>query len=116
VIDWLAAFAFTQAVEAPIYRRGARASWLEALGASALTHPIVWFVVPAVVAAVCAPMGLGVVDQWFVMLVAAETFAVAAEAAYMRWLGRRRPLLWSIVANVASVTLGLWVREVTGWV
>lgn len=43
---WLLAFLFTQAIEIPIYMRGLRVRVYEALGASAFTHPIVWFVIP----------------------------------------------------------------------
>lgn len=108
---WLAAFALTQAIEAPIYVSGARARWTEALSASALTHPFVWFVIPRLVDGALIPAGFGVWDRWLVMFVVAETFAVIAEAAYMAWLGRRRPLLWSAIANAASVTIGLVLQE-----
>ncbi len=116
ILGWLAAFAFTQLVEAPIYVRGARASWAEALGATALTHPIVWFIIPSAVDAALTGSGLGLGARWLLMVAAAEGFAVLAEALYMTWLGRRRPLLWSLCANAASVTLGLLVRDLTGWI
>jgi hypothetical protein len=42
MMAWLIAFAFTQAVEVPIYLR-AGAGWRAAFLASTLTHPFVWF-------------------------------------------------------------------------
>ncbi len=123
-MSWLAAFAFTQAIEVPIYALAQRTihpsndgvaspatgasvwAWRLALafGASALTHPIVWFVLPPT-------------SQWlgywgYVAL--AEAFAVLAEAAYFRALGLRRSLLWSLGANAASAGLGLTSRAIFG--
>ncbi len=98
---WLLAFAFTQAVEIPIYRRAGAPLWV-AFGASALTHPVVWFVFPRA--------GL----EWIWMVVWAETFAWLLEALWLRWHGVRRPLLWSLAANGASLSLGLITRGLFG--
>src|SRR5262249_35014609 len=58
LLEWIYAFLFTQAVEVPIYvfalrggpetppQRALAKRVLIAFGASALTHPIVWFVIP----------------------------------------------------------------------
>lgn len=102
---WLPAFVLTQAIEAPIYRLGARAGWATALLASALTHPIVWFAFPALLegAVGYAPM-----------VVLAEAFAVAVEAAWLAYRGVRRPVVWSVVANAASATVGLLLRQTVG--
>ena len=107
---WAAAFALTQVVEMPIYLRGLppgpRARrWGVAFGASALTHPIVWFVVPR----------LWIGHSYVAMAIAAETFAVLAEALWIRRFGAPRPLTTSFVANAASVAVGLAVRRVFGW-
>jgi len=102
---WLRAFAFTQLVEVPIYMRGLRCSLPAAFGASTLTHPLVWFVFfsPAWHA------GYGT------KLVTAELFAWLAEAAYFRFAFRKpRALLWSLVANGASLGLGLVSRRLFG--
>ncbi len=111
-MKWLVAFLFTQAVELPFWtlalRRGGRrdgaaerpawpAALLIALGASALTHPVVWFVFPALKPA----MG------YWPMVALAELFAVGVEAAYMRAEGVRHALAWSLAANAASFSLGI---------
>lgn len=102
---WFAAFVFTQLVEMPIYRRGLDVSWPAAFGASALTHPIVWFAIfhPAVPA------------DYTTKAVIAELFAWLAEAAYFRWgLARRNALRWALIANAASVLLVFVSRALFG--
>ena len=102
---WLSAFLFTQLIEMPIYRRGLGVSWLAAFGATALTHPIVWFVI----------FHRGVRADYTTKAIAAELFAWLAEAAYFRFcFGRRKALIWALVANAASVTLGLLSRALFG--
>lgn len=95
---WLRAFLFTQLVEVPIYRFGLRTSLLRAFGASAITHPIVWYV--AVLSGWDAP--------WAVRVSVVETFAVVVEALWFGvTFGARRGLVWSLVANATSFSLGL---------
>lgn len=114
---WLEAFLFTQAVEIPIWvvallravRRDAgpgvadRPTVLHAIliafGASAITHPIVWFGFKLL-----TPF----IGYW-PMVACAETFAVVAEALYMRGEGVRRAYLWSVAANGASFGLGVLI-------
>ena len=82
-----------------------RCGVLAAFGASAITHPIVWFVFfdPSWTA-----------GHW-TKVVAAELFAWAAEAAYFRFLFRRpRAWLWSLIANGASFGAGLLSRWIFG--
>ena len=117
---WLAAFLFTEAVETPIYtwalrdlREGreqdqaAQAKLARAIAiafaASALTHPIVWFVMPRLIP-----------GDYLTMVAVAEAFAVLAEAAWMRAFGLRRALLWALFANAASLCLGLLSRRMFG--
>jgi hypothetical protein len=102
---WLRAFLFTQLIEVPIYVRGLRCSPWVAFGASALTHPIVWF-------GFFSPRWQA---GYTTKLVAAESFAWLAEAAYFR-LGFRRPRawFWSLAANGASLGLGLLSRRLFG--
>jgi hypothetical protein len=114
MLRWLAAFAFTQYVEVPLWAEalekygtkkrsfGARATI--GFGASALTHPVVWFVFPRIV-----PFG------YWPMVGAAEAFAVLAEALYMKAFGLRRALLWSFLINAASAGLGFFCRWLFGW-
>ncbi|MFO0678929.1 MAG: hypothetical protein U0169_20545 [Polyangiaceae bacterium] len=104
---WLLAFAFTQIVEIPIYVRTLRVAPLVAFGASALTHPIVWFVLPRV----RHSMGL----SYDAYLVIAETFAVVAEGVYFHALTKKKSSYgWSLVANATSVVLGLASRHFFG--
>ena len=103
---WLPAFVLTQAIEAPIYRLGARATWATALLASALTHPLVWFVFPALVEGTIG---------YAPMVVLAEIFAVAVEAAWLAHRGVRQPVAWSTAANAASLAGGLGSRHLLGW-
>lgn len=103
--DWLFAFCFTQVVEVPIYLRATDGRWGIAFLASALTHPIVWFVFPAVMP-----------DAWgyWPMVAAAEVFAVGAEALWLRRFGVRRALMWSFLANASSAVCGLLMRAMFG--
>jgi hypothetical protein len=105
LLQWLGAFALTQVVEAPIYRR-AGASWRTALLASTLTHPVLWLGFPFL-----SRLGLG----YWGTVVLAEALVTAFEAAWLSFWGVRRALLWSVLANGASVAVGLVVRAVFGW-
>lgn len=103
-LAWLAAFAFTQAVEVPVYRRGG-CSWAGAFGASAITHPVVWFVIFPL-------LRVGYAER----IVVAELFAVLVEALWLRVaLKRPRALGWSLAANGLSFGLGMLSRYLFGW-
>jgi len=116
VLAWLAAFVFTQVVEMPIWTYALRtrtkpdermelwACIAVAFGASAFTHPIVWFVFPQI-----AP------GSYWAQVAQCEAFAVLAEAAYMSFLGLPSALAWSILANGASAGLGLLSRATLGF-
>jgi hypothetical protein len=108
VHDWLLAFLLTQGIEVPVYLWTAR--WLArslsgprrfayAAGASAITHPIIWF---------CLPWET---VPYPPLLVAAEAFAVAVEAVWGKLCGAPRPWLASLIANIASCSVG----GVTWW-
>lgn len=118
LVAWLWAFLFTQAVEVPIYRAalgrlGTRRTgpWARtalAFLASAITHPIVWFVI--------APLYPG---SYWGMAVCAETFAVVFEAIWLWRLSRprgglRTAGLLSLLANCTSLGLGLLSRALFG--
>lgn len=111
-VKWLVAFLFTQAVEVPFWilaqRRGGRrvgaaerpslaSAALVGFGASALTHPIVWFVFPSLSPSI----------GYWPMVALAELFAVGVEAVYIRAEGVRHGVLWSLAANGASFALGI---------
>jgi hypothetical protein len=104
-MTWITAFAITQAVELPVYlvagrRLDAGRRWLLALGASLVTHPLVWFAFPWQTA------------PWELCFLAGETFAVVAEGALGRLAGLRHPWLWSLAANASSVAVGMVIQEV----
>jgi hypothetical protein len=105
VIAWLGAFLFTQAVEVPIYLRSG-ASWRAAVLASTFTHPVVWF-------------GFFTVRDWVhsysVTVVLMESFAILFEALWLHSRHVKRAFLWSLGANLASVTLGFASRALFGW-
>jgi hypothetical protein len=113
LLRWLAAFVFTQLVEMGIYvqafpkERPLRERLAIAFSASAITHPIVWFVIPD------AASSLGI--SWWPTVAIAETFAVVAEAALLASFGVRAPLLWAILANGASFALGLFCYTYLAW-
>lgn len=114
MMRWAVAFAFTQLVEVPVYlaamrrqrfdaRRAVR--FCAAFGASALTHPIVWFVFPRLLSR----------QGYWTLFAAAEAFAVVAEGCYLGLFGLRRAFRWSLCANALSVGLGLALRSCVGW-
>jgi hypothetical protein len=102
--DWLLAFGLTHAVEVPIYLALLRLPWGRrfgaAFGATTLTHPCVWFVLPGLL----VPW----VGYWGYVAVA-ESFAVLVEALLCSGLGtrRRRAFTASLFANAASFGVGL---------
>ena len=101
---WLRAFLFTQMVEVPIYATALRVGLLPAFGASAITHPLLWF-------AIFPHLHLPYV--WRVVV--GEAFAFLVEAGYFAFLFRcRRAWLWSAVANAASLGTGLLGRWLFG--
>lgn len=113
---WLGAFLFTQVVECPIYARALRdverRRWLRLLvawGASTITHPIVWFLIPELW------LQSGRAGGYWGMVVVAEAFAIAVEALYLWGFGVRRAMAWALGANLASVCLGLLSRHLFGW-
>jgi len=119
---WFDAFVFTQAVEVPVYvlalrqaprerrERGPKSlEWqvLLAFGASAVTHPIVWFVIPDI-----GP------SSYLEYALEAEGFAVMVETFYFFSLhvaSFRRSLAWSLLANGLSLGLGFASRALFGW-
>ena len=105
MIAWLIAYAFTQAVEVPIYRL-AGASWLVAFLASTLTHPFVWFGFSTV-----SELGLG----YWGTVVLVECFAIGVETVWLSTRGVKRAFYWSLLANLTSVTLGFLSRWAFGW-
>jgi hypothetical protein len=111
------ALLLTLAVEIPLvaaglrrwYRVRAPSGVLVGAAASLLTHPVVWFVLPGLVAPVLGRSGY---------LLVAEGFAWLVEA-FVYWLATRRDpvglLLLSLLANLASYTVGAVVQLVGLW-
>jgi hypothetical protein len=111
VIAWAKAFAFTQAIEVPIYRWGAPTQFRYAFLASAITHPFVWFVFPRI--------AVHFEISWTLIAIVSELFAWSVEAALMRRVCKiswKRATFISLMANGASLGLGLALRELTGWI
>ena len=127
---WAGAFAATEVVEGPIYfvalsrwavrpktvacaeRRTTRA--LLGLLPSLVTHPLLWFVFPLIWSRF-APLprfdfatGEGLVSL-LVYGAVGEGLVVLVEALVLSRCGLSRPLLWSLIGNLASAALGLLV-------
>lgn len=115
IVRWLLAFVLTQSCEMGIYAnapgpdRSLRERIAIAFGASAITHPIVWFVITPLY----LPLGL----DWWTMVAIAEAFAVGTEAVWLMAFGHR-PIVAlgaSFAANGLSFTIGLFCYEALGW-
>lgn len=111
-MTWPIAFALTQVLEMPVYWWGTRSSELSVgqrlaagFGASALTHPILWFVLYPTLA---GPLG------YWTFFVVGEALVVIVEALYLRAFGVRRPGLLALGANAFSAGVGLWVAPLLG--
>jgi hypothetical protein len=115
LVPWLSAFALTQAVEMPLYVRALRegqpptidrlpVALALAFGASAITHPVVWFVMPALIP-----------GEWLTMVLVAELFAITTEAVWLRAFQLPRALAWAAFANAASVLVGIISRQLFDW-
>lgn len=121
VAEWLRAFVLTQMVELVVHAHapGLTRPWREraaiGFGASAITHPIVWFVIPSAVYYALAWPSLS--DEWWVAVAIGETFAVLGEAVWLRLFGVRAivALGVSLFANAWSFSLGLIAYRALGW-
>lgn len=101
---WLVAFAFTQAIEVPLYLRVTEGRWSTSFLASTLTHPIVWFVFP---------LTTSFLGYWG-MVAAAEVFAIVAETVWLKVNGVGASLKWALLVNATSASVGLLLRAVFG--
>ncbi len=111
-LRWLWAFVFTELVETGIYvhalpSRPLRERLAIGLGASAITHPIVWYVIPDVT------QSLGL--TWWPTVAIAEVFAVLIETGWLASFGVRRAFFWSLAANMTSFSLGLFGYAILRW-
>lgn len=102
---WAIHFALTQAVELPIYAAGIRGMprfkrLAVGFGASALTHPWLWFVLP--------PLLLHAMS-YATYLALVEPVIAVVEALYLAGMGvpLRRACLLSALANTASLLAGV---------
>ena len=109
VAAWARAFALTQLVEVPIYRSGYGAPLALAFLASAITHPIVWFVI-------FGPLLEPVEMTYATRVLVAELFAWLTEAGLLAFLcGRPNAIAWALAANAASVAIGFTLRALFGF-
>lgn len=128
--SWLLAFVLTQAIEAPIYKRfclpttngDALERWWPALLPSALTHPLLWFALPAMWSEVqddvvvwASPWLAPPEMQDAVLVNGAETLIWLAEGAALHWFGGKKAWLWALVGNGASYGFGLLLSKTIGW-
>ena len=107
LLPWLGAFVFTQLIEVPLYARALRhrrRRWAWAFGASLITHPLVWFVLPH-----AWPGG-----YWH-QVAAAEAVAVVGETLWLGALGVPRSAWWALGVNALSASLGLLSRAAFAW-
>jgi hypothetical protein len=100
---WLTAFAWTIAFELPVYvaLTKFRAWWMPvvfAFAVNALTHPLLWFVVPRV-------------GPFWLFVLYGEAGVIAVEALALAAVGQRRPLLIATIANLTSAVLGGFAFE-----
>lgn len=116
VYAWLLSFAFTEVVEVPVYRTLLRTSVFRAFVPSALTHPVIWFVIfpnlhASYVAKGCLSeaFAVGVEACLCFLMLRQSRFAIAKRSAV--WL---RALAISTLANGLSVGLGLLSRSLFG--
>jgi len=118
VSAWFVAFAFTQVVEAPIYQRLLGCSFGSALVPSALTHPVLWFVIFPYLP--LSYVQKAVIGETFVVLV--ETLCAllwlalrGSHGPHTRLPTARRRAFWAFavafIANAASMGLGLLSRH-----
>ncbi|MBK8255304.1 MAG: hypothetical protein IPK82_21930 [Polyangiaceae bacterium] len=126
--SWFAAFVFTQVIEIPVYTlairhavktghatgpRTIRMQIAAAFGASAITHPAVWYLIPLLPSSFNNPY-----HSWLEYLVRAELFAFVVEAVYFSMLDTfslRRAFFWSFVANALSAGIGQLSRAYFHW-
>lgn len=120
IVSWVRAFLLTQLVEMGVYARATperplRERLAIAFGASAITHPIVWFVIPELVRA-WQPTGDWQRDWWIAVAIA-EAWAVTGEAIWLSLFGRRVHVAfaWALGANAASFTIGLFLYRFMAW-
>lgn len=97
--SWLRAFALTQCIEVPIYLWFARGKpWssrlLFAAGASAITHPLLWWALP------------WTVTSYATLAVAGESGVWLIEGLWAMLWRIPRPFLASLIANAASMGIG----------
>ena len=113
LLPWLTAFLLTLAIEAPLvvvllrrYEEKAARRVLVAVFANLATHPLVWFVFPA--------LPLAPWPRFW----ASELWAAAAEAVFcaatVRGLTASRAATISLLANASSATFGL-ALSATPW-
>jgi hypothetical protein len=105
-MKWLVAFAWTLALELPVYTLvlGHRMrSWQRLCAAvfavNAVTHPLLWFAFPRF-------------EPFWLYALAGETCVVVAEAAMLALaIPLRAAIVASVLANATSLLLGLLVMR-----
>lgn len=107
-MGWLLAFCLTQVVEAPLYLmacpdRSIQHRLVIALGASAITHPALYF-------------GIRAIDgDWMTLVLAGELVVVAIEAGWLALWRVDQPVAWALLANASSVAVGGLIQLSSMW-
>jgi len=106
-VSWTTAFVLTQLLELPVYL-GFMGTELSpplrvavAFGASALTHPLLWFVAD--------PLLVPLLGYWGFFVVG-ESLVVVVEGAYLRAFGVAKPWRLALAANGFSALVGLGLQ------
>ncbi len=122
LLAWAKAFVATQLIEVPIYLRFCvpRRPWV-ALGASTLTHPLLWallwpswFLVRASVLARAPWLGDRQTEIVAVTAVG-EGLVWLTEGLWFRLWGGHQPWRWSLVANATSAGVGVLLYVFFRW-
>jgi hypothetical protein len=104
---WFNAFVLTQLVEIPIYfwacARVKKRNWRFLISAlpTTITHPLLWAMFPILRAHFF---------EYAMTVVVLEIWVTLVEAQILRWFQIPKALQWSLLANAASVLIGLALR------
>ena len=102
--SWPVAFCLTQLVEVPIYLFAARRlpawkRWVFAFGASAITHPLLWFLLP------------WKDGDWQTFFLLGESAVMMIEATWAALFRIANPMTWSVLANGSSILAGFLIGK-----
>lgn len=118
-VAWLQAFCLTQMVEMGVYVRFSDRPWREriaiAFAATAITHPVLWWVIVPEIYYAEVPLSANA--RYWIAVAVGETLVVSVEAIWLWLFGVRahHAIAWSFGANASSYLLGHFCYEHLGW-